>query len=222
VVSHCWDDGLEVEGGSRNVRVWDNYITQYMMGIGNAPCSIGPLYFWRNVFGRSQWQPNHTGGYAWKMGYATIEDWQTGHQYLFHNTIFKEDEYLPTGALGGNRIVKHTVSRNNILHVRAPENRCLSNHPNNVDNDYDYDLFNGQIIEGHEAHGVRGEPVYAAGAGFDPATRTGRFQLAPNSPGVGAGEVIPNFSVGFTGAAPDIGAHQRGAPPMRFGVNAGR
>ena len=28
LVSHCWDDGLEVEGGNRNVRVWDNYITQ--------------------------------------------------------------------------------------------------------------------------------------------------------------------------------------------------
>ena len=28
LVSHCWDDGLEVEGGSRNVRVWGNYITQ--------------------------------------------------------------------------------------------------------------------------------------------------------------------------------------------------
>jgi hypothetical protein len=36
-VSHCWDDGLEIEGGNRNVRVWDNYITQSMMMIGNAP-----------------------------------------------------------------------------------------------------------------------------------------------------------------------------------------
>ena len=26
-VSHCWDDGLEMEGGNRNVRVWDNYIS---------------------------------------------------------------------------------------------------------------------------------------------------------------------------------------------------
>ena len=49
LISHCWDDGLEVEGGSRNVRVWDNYITQCMMMIGNAPASIGPLYIWRNV-----------------------------------------------------------------------------------------------------------------------------------------------------------------------------
>ena len=33
---------------------------------------------------------------------------------------------------------------------------------------------------------------------------------------------IPNFSEGYRGQAPDIGAHQRGAPPMRFGVSAGR
>ena len=52
---------------------------------------------------------------------------------------------------------------------------------------------------------MRGEPVYAPGAGFDPATKTGRFQLAPDSPGAGAGQAIPNFSDGFTGKAPDIG-----------------
>ncbi|MCX7825409.1 MAG: hypothetical protein N2689_07610, partial [Verrucomicrobiae bacterium] len=63
-----------------------------------------------------------------------------------------------------------------------------------------------------------GEPVYVAGAGFDPTTKTGRFHLAPDSPGAGAGQPIPNFSDGYTGRAPDIGAHQRGAPPMRFGV----
>ena len=82
----------------------------------------------------------------------------------------------------------------------------------NTDNDFDYDLFNGRVPQGQEAHGVRGEPVYAAGAGFDPATKTGRFQLAPASPGAGAGQPIPNFSDGYTGPAPDIGAHQRGAP----------
>ena len=60
-VSHCWDDGLEVEGGSRNVRVWDNYITQCMNMIGNAPASIGPLYIWRNVVAHSQSQPGAGG-----------------------------------------------------------------------------------------------------------------------------------------------------------------
>ena len=160
-VSHCWDDGLEVEGGSRNVRVWDNYITQCMMMIGNAADSIGPLYIWRNVCARSQWQPDASGGYFLKMGFAGGEQWMTGHMYIFHNTIFQSDEWLPTGALGGNRIVKHTVSRNNILHVRSPQNHSISNNKRNIDNDYDYDLFNGQIPTGQETHGVRGEPIYA-------------------------------------------------------------
>jgi len=222
LVSHCWDDGLEVEGGNRNVRVWDNYITQSMMMIGNAATSIGPLYVWRNVCTRSQWKPDYHGGYFLKMGFAGGEHWMTGHQYIFHNTLFQADEWLPTGGLGGNRIVKHTVSRNNILHVREPENRSISENEKNVDNDFDYDLYNGHIPQEQEEHGIRGEPVYAAGAGFDPATNTGRLQLAPSSPGAGAGEPIPNFSDGYTGPAPDVGAHQRGAGPMRFGVAAGQ
>jgi len=221
-VSHCWDDALEVEGGSRNVRVWDNYISQCMMMIGNAADSIGPLYIWRNVGVRSQSKPGAGGAYFLKMGYADGEKWMTGQMYIFHNTIFRSDEWLPTGALGGGRIVKHTVSRNNILHVRSPENLCASNDKRNIDNDYDYDLFNGQVPMDQEVHGVRGEPIYAEGAGLDPATRSGHFQLAPGSPGVSLGEVIPNFSDGYTGKAPDMGAHQRGAPVTRYGVQAGQ
>lgn len=220
MVSHCWDDGLEVEGGNRNTRVWHNYISQTMMGIGNAATSIGPLYIWGNIVARSQSQPDAGGGNFVKMGFAGGEEWMTGHMYLFHNTVFRSDEWLPTGGLGGTRIVKHTVARNNILHVRGPQNHSLSNNRLNLDNSYDYDLYNGQIPPGCEEHGVRGEPVYAAGSGFDFATKTGAFQLAASSLGVAAGEAIPNFSDGFTGKSPDMGAHQRGAPPMRFGVGA--
>jgi hypothetical protein len=220
VISHCWDDGLEVEGGSRNVRIWDNYIEQCMMMIGNAPCSIGPLYIWRNVVAHSQSQPNADGGNFLKMGYAGSEDWMTGHQYIFHNTMFRSDEWLPTGALGGERIVKHTVSRNNILHVREARNWSASNNKQNADNDFDYDLCNGRVAQNQEAHAVRGEPSYADGAGFDSKSKTGRFQLAPDSPGAGAGQHIPNFSDGFISKAPDIGAHQRGMPPIQYGVRA--
>jgi hypothetical protein len=218
LVSHCWDDGLEVEGGSRNVRVWDNYITQCMNLIGNAPASIGPLYIWRNVVAHSQSRPGAGGANFLKMGFAGSEDWMTGHMYIFHNTLFRSDEWLPTGGLGGNRIVKHTVSRNNILQVRSPRDWSASASRSNSDNDFDYDLWNGRVPGDQEAHGVHGEPAYTAQAGFDPATKTGRFQLAPDSPGVAAGLAIPNFSTGFTGRAPDIGAHQSGAPPVRYGV----
>jgi len=89
-----------------------------------------------------------------------------------------------------------------------------------TDNDFDYDLCNGRVAQNQEAHGVRGEPIYAPGAGFDPATQSGRFQLSPDSPGAAAGQPIPNFSDGYTGKAPDVGAHQRGAPPIQYGVRA--
>jgi hypothetical protein len=222
LVSHCWDDGLEVEGGSRNVRVWDNYITQCMNMIGNAAGSIGPLYIWRNVVARSQSRPEAGGANFLKMGFADGEHWMTGHMYIFHNTLFRSDEWLPTGGLGGSRIVKHTVSRNNILHVRSPRDYSASANKQNIDNGFDYDLYNGRIPAGEEAHGVQAEPVYAAGAGYDPVTRTGRFELAPASPGAGSGLVIPNFTGEFSGRAPDMGAQQRGAPPFRYGVNAGQ
>jgi hypothetical protein len=220
IVTHCWDDGLEIEGGNRNTRVWGNYIEQAMMGIGNAATSIGPLYIWRNIFARSQARPEAGGGNFLKMGFAGGEQWMTGTMYIFHNTVFPGDGWLPTGGLGGSRIVKHTTSRNNILHVREPRNHSLSSNPANIGNSYDFDLYNGQIPPGVEQHGVRGEPVYMANAGFDRARKSGVFQLAPDSPGAGAGEWIPNFSEGPRNRPPDMGAHPRGAPPMRFGVGA--
>jgi hypothetical protein len=220
LISHCWDDGLEVEGGSRNVRVWNNYITQAMMAIGNAAGSIGPLYIWNNVAGRGQRQRGAPGLHFLKMGFADGDHWMTGHMYIFHNTIFREDEWQLAGGLGGNRIVKHVISRNNVLHIRSPNGYSVSENRQNVDNDFDYDLFNGRIPQGHEAHGIRGEPVYLPSAGFDPTTKTGCFQLTPDSPGAGVGVPIPNFNDGYTGKALDMGAHQRGAPRLQFGIRA--
>lgn len=220
-VSHCWDDGLEIEGGNRNTRVWGNYIEQTLMGIGNAATSIGPLYVWRNIVARSMRSPGEGGGNFMKMGFANGEEWMTGSQYVFHNTVFRGDGWLPTGGLGGTRIVKHVTSRNNILHVREPRNSSLSANRANTGNSHDYDLFNGQCPPGLETHGVRGEPVYTDGAGFDRATLTGNFQLARTSPGAAAGEWLPNFSAEPPGSRPDFGAHPRGAAPMRFGVSAG-
>ena len=99
IVSHCWDDGLEIEGGNRNTRVLNNYIEQSMMGIGNAATSIGPLYIWSNIVVRSQARPDAGGGNFIKMGLANGEQWMTGTQYLLHNTVFAGDGWLPTGGL---------------------------------------------------------------------------------------------------------------------------
>ena len=86
--------------------------------------------------------------------------------------------------------------------------------------DFDYDLLSARHPAGQEKHGVLGEPKYAPGAGFDFATKTGRFQLDPASPGYDEGVMIPNFCDVFEGNKPDIGAHEAGSASMQFGVEA--
>ncbi|HYF49100.1 MAG TPA: right-handed parallel beta-helix repeat-containing protein [Planctomycetota bacterium] len=224
-VANCWDDGLEIEGGDQNVRVWNNYIENTMMSIGNAACSIGPLYVWRNVSGRSYSPPGSswdmTHGNLFKMGFADGEKWMTGHMYIFNNTIFQAKDDGPEGLGGSSRVIKHCVSRNNILHVRSTSTHSISTDKRSEDNDFDYDLLSAKRYPaGHQKHGIEGKPKYVDGAGFNFDTKTGNFQLAADSPGIDKGEALPNFADVFSGAGPDIGAHEAGTPPIIYGVKA--
>jgi len=223
-LANAWDDGIEAEGGVQNVRIWNNYIERVLIPIANAAVSIGPLYVWRNVSGASCSPPgsswNMTHGPFMKMGYAGGEHWMTGHMYVFNNTIFQVNNNGAGGLGGGSRIIKHCITRNNILHVRSEDRYSIAVHRNHTDNDFDYDLVSGAFPQGHERHGIKGIPRYAAGAGFDPRTRTGMFQLAPGSKGVDAAAVIPNFCEPINGNPPDCGAHERGSGRMQFGVQA--
>jgi hypothetical protein len=221
-IANCWDDGIEAEGGNQNVRIWDNYIEHTMIAIANAATSIGPLYVWRNVSGRSYSPP----GSAWdlthsnfmKMGYANDEKWMTGHMYVFNNTLFQPAGEGVNGLGGDSRLIKHCVTRNNLLHVRPGDTHSISTEKkSSVDNDYDYDLLSGRYPDGQEAHGIKGVPTYVAGAGFSFDAKTGNFQQAPDSPGVKKGVAIPNFC---EIPSPDLGAQQSGTPPMVYGVKA--
>jgi len=222
-MANCWDDGIEAEGGGQNVRIWGNYIENVMMVMGNAANSIGPIYFWRNVSGRSYSPPGSswglTHGNLFKMGYAGSAKWMTGRMYIFNNTIFQPNGEGASGLGGGSKPINHCTSRNNVLHVRNSDTRSISTGPS-VDNDFDYDLCSGRYPGGHQKNGVTGKPRYAPGSGFDFKTKTGSFQLAPGSPGYDRGVVIPNFCDVYTGAAPDMGAHEAGTAPMKFGVKA--
>jgi len=223
--ANCWDDGIESEGGNQNVRIWNNYIEESMMMIGNAATSIGPLYIWRNVSGRSYTPPGSaydlTHGYFMKMGYADGEQWMTGHMYVFNNTILQPNDEGANGLGGESKPIKHCVSRNNILHARPKDTHSISTDTKrSADNDYDYDLLSAKYSADQEKHGIKGTPRYVAGAGFSTETKTANVQLAPDSPGLDKGEVIPNFCDVFNGPAPDMGAQEAGAPPMVFGVKA--
>jgi hypothetical protein len=147
LVTSCWDDGLQIEGGGCNVRVWGNYIDQTMVGIATASCTVGPLYIFRNVFARSQLahlpkgdtdvlvHPGHmktrglpptlNRGYFAKVGESAKGG--SGRQYWLHNTMLQPPpppgKKLTLGAQGGLHRVGKTlmitqlVSLNNIWHV---------------------------------------------------------------------------------------------------------
>ena len=223
-IANCWDDGIEAEGGGQNVRIWNNYIEECFTAIGNAPVSIGPLYVWRNISGRSYSPPGSEHGEyknLLKMGSTASDEWMTGHMYVFHNTIYNANDEGMGGFGSEGKTIKHTVSRNNILHVRPTISNSIAIDRDSEDNDFDFDLFNRNVPNGHEANGLSGMPSYVSGAGFDFASMTGNFQLTTGSLGYDSGEIIPNFSdCNYTGAGPDMGAHERGWGPLLYGVNA--
>lgn len=221
-IEGCWDDGLELEGGGCNVRVWGNYIDRTMVKIAIAGLSVGPIYIFRNVAGVSRFGHTSWSGEPFlKMGGAPLTG--GGRAYVFHNTILQPPG--PPEARGtvgcaeglnqsGGPELLSVVSRNNILHVRHKDGysiRQWSREP-----DYDYDLISGKVVSAgkQESHGVVGVPVYAT------SRPAGDFSLAPGSPGFDAGVPIPNFNDGFHGRAPDMGACEAGAAPLEFGVNA--
>ncbi|MGQ0826975.1 MAG: sugar-binding protein [Bacteroidota bacterium] len=220
-LTNSWDDGIEAEGGGQNVRIWNNYITDALMAIGNAAVSIGPYYVFRNVSGRCSYpQGTYPYGNFMKMGFANSESWMTGTIFVFHNTIFQVNSNGFSGLGGSNRIIKHCYSRNNILQTRSTASNSIAISSTHTNNDFNYDLYNKTVPSGSETNGISGIPTYVTGAGFNSGTKTGNFQLETTSLGFDDGEVIPNFSDGFFGAGPDMGAHENGCNSMQYGVNA--
>jgi hypothetical protein len=216
-IANCWDSGIEVEGADCNVRVWGNYITRTVEKIATQSVSVGPLYIWRNVFGISRVGPNDN--YGWRaIKSGDVQGWGGGKTYIFHNTILQPpppDHGSPAGVNAHDAKLTNTCTRNNILHVPSGGDSINSGSSSST-NDFDYDLYNGNIkaYRGAEPNGIKGIPIYDRNNG------DGEFALDSSSPGYDAGVVIPNFNDNYNGAAPDIGAHEAGSPPMEFGVNA--
>ncbi len=224
--ANCWDDGIEAEGGNRNTRIWGNYLEEVFLPIANAATSIGPLYIWKNTSGRCYSPPgSYYGVHApfIKMGFVGSIDWMTGHMYVFNNTILQPNNE-GAGGIGvsdnANRYIKHCETRNNILDVGNASVNSISIRSENTDNNYDYDLYNGGYPADNGGHAILGTPIYIKDAYFDFDEMKADFSLNSLSLGYDAGEIIPNFTEDYEGAAPDIGAFEAGNPPMEYGFNA--
>jgi hypothetical protein len=157
-VSHCWDDGLEIEGANMNVRVWRNATDVCMMSLAGATTSLGPAYFWRNISLRSRWGPSDDerdlrGGGLFKLGQRRPE-YNGGRMYIFHNTAFQPppwpDQDEPSGVCFGLHITgsdyeqRNMLSRNNVLECRRPTYNAITDPSEHPTNDFDWDLYYGR------------------------------------------------------------------------------
>jgi hypothetical protein len=228
-ISHTWDDAIESEGANRNVRIWGNYIDTTAVGIATTVTSVGPVYIFRNVYDRSKYRKGPPDADERQSFVKAGSDPKLGNgrRYVFHNTMLQSREpgsEKTLGAAGGiagtgaDQPVRNTVSRNNIFHTWRDHGGMWDVGP---DNDFAYDLYVGEVPRVKYSHAVTGAPRFAAEHKRHESP-LGRFELARGSPGFDAGVAIPNFNDGFTGKAPDLGAHEAGTAPMRFGIAASR
>jgi hypothetical protein len=230
IVQGAMDDGLEIEGGDRNVRIWGNYITQTGTGIASTLDSVGPLYIFRNVYDQSRMHylsstDSDDRGPFFKAGTDTSVG--NGRRYVFHNTSLQAPNPGGSFPLGageglagtGSNPLTNTVSRNNIFYIWKTNWESVGGRTGAFGDDADYDLYNGLItdLSGAEPHGVHSAPIFANGNGVG---MSGMYQLAPGTAGYGTAVRIPNFNDQY--GAPDIGVQQSGTPAMTFGVNASR
>jgi hypothetical protein len=226
-LSHAWDDAIEAEGGNRNVRIWGNYIDQTGTGIASTVTSVGPLYLFRNVYNRSRMLEKSPldqddRQVFFKAGSdASLGD---GRRYVFHNTMLQATQagvLYGLGAsggisgTGGSKLVNNTISSNNIFQNWRT---WTAYYDVGVGNEFSNDLYNGGAGAA-VLSGTTGVPIYAPGNGWV-SESGGRYQLAANSPGFDKGLRIANFNDVFSGAAPDVGAHEAATAAMAFGIAA--
>lgn len=242
IIRNVCDDALEIEGGGSNVRVFENYMEWTFTGTASCPCNVGPLYIYRNVLGRTRIYNAPAGALDYNGVFGKSGDvhgFGGGRVYYFNNILFQppspDGSARTSGAARafGNGPVTNTVSRNNIWWVAAgaknfwgfksrnPERVVCIKNAYSPTNDLDWDLLTSSHInayEGAEAHAIHAVPIFSDTR----PDRTLFFGLAPTSPGIAAGQHLPNFTDSSAGMPPDLGAQQTSAPPIVFGRTQGR
>jgi hypothetical protein len=215
------DEGIEIDGGNANVRIWGNTITRANLGFSITPVYYGPVYVFRNVVYNLQ---DH-----WVGSCVGVKDGEGGNGavFFYHNTFES-----PAGS-GCNNIVKgfakygggneqsNVVVKNNILHfwgrLHETGGKTLDYNLNytepgsgdkvaewNGTNYWSFASF--QSGSGQERNGQWGTATFANAAGGD-------FHLTSGSVGIDDGVLLPGFNDGdspwpYRGAGPDVGAFE--------------
>lgn len=235
------DDFIETDGGSHNIRVFENRgFNSYHSAISAQPTFGGPVYFIRNIF-------YHVPGTAMKytvrpagiltynntfVAEAAINNFSNGH---FRNNLFigPDDSRPEFSATTFTRYSSmdyngYRDKKTNIkFRLRYPPDDALNQADAGQLSFLEFKtLKDFRRATQLEVHGVELdiEKVFENVALPDP-DRNGHvypvsgydFRLKANSRAVDAGCRLPNITDGYTGKAPDLGAVERGVAAPLYG-----
>ena len=83
-LAFCNDDAIELDGGQKNIRFFDNWMEGTFCGVSTAPCMEGPSYIFNNLRIRPGGEFEE-GGASLKNGNFT---YYTGRIHVYCNTFF--------------------------------------------------------------------------------------------------------------------------------------
>ena len=196
------DDGIELDGGARNVRFFKNRITNFYSGISTSANMVGPSYVFNNLVHNlrdSTDTPNlhmKNGGIAYGQGIT----------HIFYNTFFAENGRRDYGIANVNESY-NAVSRNNIVVGGQASRYQVGVGATEYENvsDFNYDLLGNWATAGNKGvvdmkAGLVKEPNAIFGMPTFINFEAGDFRLSPSSLGYNAAVNIDGFSGSNMGA----------------------
>ncbi|MCC6176363.1 MAG: hypothetical protein IT305_13740 [Chloroflexi bacterium] len=238
LIRHIADDAIEPEGTVINFRVWNNRVEQASTFLSTGPVDVGPVYVFRNEawrIGNAGAGPDNSGarGLAGRVFKFSAKSRPPARIYVINNTIWT-DQTVPNpiggGApsAGGSGSPEAFYLRNNILCVSGAIFEAPTV-PGRWDEDYDYFSTFSPVeglhfrrrfrtdVEAYRRESGQGAHTNVSGDFTTPPglanPEAGDLSLPLGSPLVDAGTPVPNIAdragVDYTGAAPDLGAHER-------------
>jgi len=193
------DDGIELDGGNMNCRVFKNKFEGGVSGISTDPCVLGPSYIFRNLIADLGDEDGYAINGIKTPGPGRLN--AKGRCFYFHNTIALDTSCMRyfTGVTRNN--IWRSAKRFPILSSRSFEHY-----------DFDHDLIYGPNLDSvkqvmakfqAEPHGIFADPQFVDADARD-------FRLSPDSPGIDRGVRLGGFDAMTRGKAPDMGGFEFG------------
>ncbi|MEX2232045.1 MAG: hypothetical protein WD824_07795 [Cyclobacteriaceae bacterium] len=234
------DDFIEADGGSHNIRIFENRgFNAYHAAFSAQPAFGGPVYFIRNIAynvpGTAlKYTIRPAGIFTYNntfVAQAAINNFSNGH---FRNNLFI-GPYDDRPAFSATTYTKYSSFDYNGYRKGNSKNSFRLRYPvydslNHAD-DRELSFLEFPSLKefaqktGYEIHGVElDDNIFENVLMPDPATRGHiypvkgyDFRLKKSAKAIDAGQILPNITDNYKGKAPDLGALESGGEASHYG-----